>query len=173
MFISEAVQTKGVRIMKMKIFFAGLIIGFLMMGAAVWFLMPAMMINVHKSPYAFEETVTAVETAVAAQEGWKVAKTFDIQKNIVDAGHTDMTRVKIVTLCNPHYANRILSDDPDKVVTTMMPLGIGVYETANGSVYMSEMNVGLVGMMFGGTIAEVMGDASTDIARMMSAVSGN
>ena len=159
--------------MKTKIFFAGLIIGFLMMGVAVWFLMPAMMINVHKSQYGFEETVTAVETAVAAQEGWKVAKTFDIQKNIVDAGHTDMTRVKIVTLCNPHYANRILSDDADKVVTTMMPLGIGVYETTDGSVYMSEMNVGLVGMMFGGTIAEVMGDASKDIAMMMTAVSGN
>ncbi|MGD9297864.1 MAG: DUF302 domain-containing protein [Chromatiales bacterium] len=159
--------------MKTKIFFAGLIIGFLMMGVAVWFLMPAMMINVHKSQYGFEETVTAVETAVAAQEGWKVAKTFDIQKNIVDAGHTDMTRVKIVTLCNPHYANRILSDDADKVVTTMMPLGIGVYKTSDGSVYMSEMNVGLVGMMFGGTIAEVMGDASKDIAMMMTAVSGN
>jgi hypothetical protein len=38
---------------------------------------------------------------------------------------------------------------------------------------MSEMNVGLVGMMFGGTIAEVMGDASTDIARMMATVSRN
>jgi uncharacterized protein (DUF302 family) len=99
-----------------------------------------------------------------------VAKIFDIRQNIVDAGYPNMTRVKIVTLCNPHYAKRILTNDKDKVVSTMMPLGIGVYETRDGSVYMSEMNVGLVGMMFGGTIANVMGDASTDIAKMMDAV---
>jgi len=159
--------------MKSNSIILGTIIGFLLMGIIVWIAMPPMMINVHKSQYGFDETVAAVEKAVTAQQGWKVSKVFDIQKNIIDAGHQDMTRVKIVTLCNPHYANRILSDDKDKVVTTMMPLGIGVYETKDGSIYMSEMNVGLVGMMFGGTIAEVMGDASTDIAKMIAAVSEN
>ncbi|OOZ13577.1 hypothetical protein BOW35_10205 [Solemya velum gill symbiont] len=157
--------------MKSKSLIVGVIIGFLLMGVAVWFSMPPMMINIHKSTQGFDETVAAVESAVAAQPGWKVAKVFDIQKNITDAGHEGMARVKIVTLCNPHYANRILTDDKDKVVTTMMPLGIGVYETGDGSVYMSEMNVGLVGMMFGGTIAEVMGDTSADIGKMMTAVS--
>ena len=159
--------------MKSNSIILGSILGFLLMGVIVWMTMPPMMINVHKSPYGFEETVTAVEKAVTAQEGWKVSKVFDIQKNIIDAGHKDMTRVKIVSLCNPHYANRILSDDKDKVVTTMMPLGIGVYETEDGTVYMSEMNVGLMGMMFGGTIAEVMGNASTDIAKMVTAVSAH
>ena len=151
----------------------GAIIGFVLMGVIVWLVMPKLMINVHKSPYGFEETVVAVEKAVTSQNGWKVAKTFDIQQNIVDAGYPNMTRVKIVTLCNPHYAKRILTNDKDKVVSTMMPLGVGVYETRDGSVYMSEMNVGLVGMMFGGTIASVMGDASKDIAKMMDAVTAN
>ena len=159
--------------MKSNSIIFGTIIGLLLMGIIVWIAMPPMMINVHKSQYGFDETVAAVEKAVTAQQGWKVSKVFDIQKNIIDAGHQDMTRVKIVSLCNPHYANRILSDDKDKVVTTMMPLGIGVYETKDGSIYMSEMNVGLMGMMFGGTIAEVMGDASTDIAKMIAAVSEN
>ena len=159
--------------MKSNSLIIGAIIGFLLMGIIVWMAMPPMMINVHKSPYGFDETVTAVEKAVASQKGWKVAKIFDIQQNILDAGYKDMTRVKIVTLCNPHYANRILSEDKDKVVSTMMPLGIGVYETKDGSVYMSEMNVGLVGMMFGGTIAKVMGDATADIGKMMTSVTKN
>jgi len=159
--------------MKSNSIIFGAIIGFLLMGIMVWVAMPPMMINVHKSPYGFDETVIAVEKAVAAQEGWKVVKVFDIQKNIVDVGHQDMTKVKIIVLCNPHYANRILSDDKDKVVTSMMPLGIGVYETKGGSIYISEMNVGLVGLMFGGSIAEVMGSASTDIGRMMAAVADN
>ena len=159
--------------MKSNSIIFGTIIGFFLMGIIVWIAMQPMMINVHNSQYGFDETVAAVEKAVTAQQGWKVSKVFDIQKNIIDAGHQDMNRVKIVSLCNPHYANRILSDDKDKVVTTMMPLGIGVYETRDGSIYMSEMNVGLMGMMFGGTIAEVMGDASTDIAKMIAAVSEN
>ena len=159
--------------MKYNSIILGVVIGFLLMGIIVWIAMPPMMINVHKSQYSFDETVAAVEKAVTAQEGWKVVKVFDIQKNIIGAGYQDMTKVKIVALCNPHYANRILSNDKDKIVTTMMPLAIGVYETKDGSIYMSEMNVGLMGMMFGGTIAEVMGDASTDIARMMAAVAVN
>ena len=157
--------------MKSNSLLIGAILGFLLMGIIVWMAMPPMMINVHKSPYGFDETVVAVEKAVASQKGWKVTKVFDIQKNITDAGYQGMTRVKIVALCNPHYAKRILSEDKDKVVTTMMPLGIGVYETNDGSVYMSEMNIGLMGMMFGGNIAKVMGEASTDIGKMMVAVS--
>ena len=151
----------------------GFVAGFLLMGLVVWFVVPAMMINVHESPYGFDETVAAVSEAVASQEGWKVAQIFDIQKNIIDAGHEEMTRVKIVTLCNGNYANRILADDSDKVVTTLMPLGIGVYETNNGSVYMSSMNIGLMGKMFGGTISEVMGDASGDIARIIAGVAAD
>ena len=156
--------------MKTNSLLIGALIGFLLMGVIVWMAMPPMMINVHKSPYGFDETVVAVEKAVTSQKGWKVAKVFDIQKNITDAGYEGMTKVKIVTLCNPHYAKRILSEDKDKVVTTMMPLGIGVYETSGGSVYMSEMNIGIMGMMFGGNIAKVMGEASTDIAKMMDVV---
>ena len=150
----------------------GFITGFLLMGITVWFVMPSMMINVHESPYGFDETVAAVREAVASQQGWKVAQVFDIQKNIIEAGHVDMTRVKIVALCNGNYANRILDDDEDKVVTTLMPLGIGVYETNDGSVYLSAMNIGLMGKMFGGTISEVMGDASADIARIIGGISG-
>ncbi|MDH5472969.1 MAG: DUF302 domain-containing protein [Gammaproteobacteria bacterium] len=159
--------------MKSNSIILGIVLGFLIMGIIVWIAMPPMMINVHRSPYGFDETVAAVEKAVTAQKGWKVSKVFDIQKNIIDAGYQDMTRVKIVSLCNPHYAKRILNDDKDKIVTTMMPLGIGVYETKDGIVYMSEMNVGLMGMMFGGTIADVMGNASIDISIMMKAVSAH
>ena len=148
----------------------GGIIGFLLAGLVVWLTMPPMMINVHQSRQGFDETVVAVEQAVAGQPGWRVSHVFDIQANILAGGHPDMTRVKIVTLCNPHYAHRILSDDADKRVSTMMPLGIGIYETSDGSVHVSDMNIGVMGRMFGGTIAEVMGEASEDITAMIDAV---
>jgi len=148
-------------------FVMGLIVGVLLTGVAVWLVMPRMMINVQKSRLNFEDTVTAVSESVLKQKDWKVPAIFDIQKNILDAGYKNMTKVKIVSLCQPHYAQRILESDDDKKVTTMMPLGIGIYETKDGQVYMSTMNIGIMGMMFGGTIADVMGDAGEDIKEML------
>jgi uncharacterized protein (DUF302 family) len=148
-------------------FVIGLIVGVLLMGIVVWQVMPRMMINVQKSKLNFDDTVSAVSESVTKEKGWKVPAIFDIQKNILDAGHKDMTKVKIVSLCQPHYAKKILESDDDKKVTTMMPLGIGIYETKDGQVYMSTMNIGIMGMMFGGTIADVMGDAAKDIEEML------
>jgi uncharacterized protein (DUF302 family) len=148
-------------------FVIGLIVGMLLMGIVVWQVMPRMMINVQKSKLNFEDTVSAVNESVTEEKDWKVPAIFDIQKNILDAGHKDMTKVKIVSLCQPHYAKKILESDDDKKVTTMMPLGIGIYETKDGQVYVSTMNIGMMGLMFGGTIADVMGDAAEDIEEML------
>lgn len=154
----------------MKKIIFGLLLGVMATGVVTFIAMPKMMINEYESPLEFDETVAALEKAVSEQEGWKVPKVFDIQKNILDADLGPMTRVKIVTLCNPKYAKAILADDSDKMVSTMMPLGIGVYETTDGKVLMSEMNVGLMGMMFGGTIAEVMNDAGVDMSAIIEKV---
>jgi len=148
-------------------FVIGSIVGVLLMGIVVWQVMPRMMINVRKSKLNFEDTVLAVNESVTKEKDWKVPAIFDIQKNILDAGHKDMTKVKIVSLCQPHYAKKILESDDDKKVTTMMPLGIGIYETKGGQVYVSTMNIGMMGLMFGGTIADVMGDAAEDIEEML------
>jgi hypothetical protein len=49
-----------------------------------------------------------------------------------------------------------------------MPLAVGVYEDGNGDVYVTRLNVGLLGRMFGGTISEVMGQAGADLERAVA-----
>jgi len=39
-----------------------------------------------------------------------------------------------------------------------MPCTLAVYEADDGKVYISKMNTGLMGKLFGGTVAEVVGD---------------
>jgi uncharacterized protein (DUF302 family) len=75
-----------------------------------------------------------------------------------------------MSICNPRYASNILADDANRGVTAFMPLAIGVYEDKNGQVYVSQLNVGLLGMMFGGTIAEVMGMAGNDLNEVIASV---
>lgn len=56
---------------------------------------------------------------------------------------------------------------------SFIPIEIGIYEDQSGQVYVSELNVGLMGKMFGGTIAEVMsgaGGAGKDIREIIAAV---
>ena len=91
-----------------------------------------------------------------------VPKIYDMQYNLQTAGHADMTRMKVVSLCHPDYAYNILNDDVNKKVASMMPCRIGVFEAADGKVYITRMNMGLLSRMFGGKIEDVMTRVQTE-----------
>lgn len=144
----------------------GLIIGVVITGLAVWKLMPKLMITVHPSKLPLNETAAAIEKA-ALDRQWKVPKIYDIQKTLQDAGHTDMTPLKIVSICQPHHAYNILQDDKDKIVTAIMPCRMAVYQGKDGKAYIAELNMGLMTKMFGGNIARVMGGVAVEEAQMI------
>ena len=150
-----------------------MLVGMIVAGAAIWVLMPSMMLAVHKSPHDYQGTVAALNSVIESRQNWKAPNTFNFQQTIEDAGHGPIEKVGTVALCNPLYASRILDDDDNKKVTAFMPLGIGVYEDANGEVYVAELNVGMMGMMFGGTIADVMADAGEDVSEIIAAATAD
>ena len=57
--------------------------------------------------------------------------------------------------------------------STMMPIGLGVYENNSGEVFIAEMNISLMGMMFGGNVSDVMGDVSNDIGKILEGIVEN
>jgi uncharacterized protein (DUF302 family) len=132
----------------------GFVLGVVVTGVAVWKLMPGMMIVEHQSRFGFDETVSKLVGAVKAG-GWSVPKVRDMNKTMAKHGVVMKRRVKIVEMCKAPYAKDVLSTDPQ--VSTLMPCAVGVYERG-GKVYLSGMNMGLMGKMFGGNIARVMGD---------------
>lgn len=79
-----------------------------------------------------------------------------------------MTRLKIVSLCQPHCACNLLQRDENKFVSGIMPYRAAVYEAADGTVCISELNTGRPGSLFGGDIAEVMETISGEQERMFS-----
>jgi hypothetical protein len=55
----------------------------------------------------------------------------------------------------------------------MMPCGIAVWEDDEGGVWISRMNTGLMGKIFGGTIARVMGGmVARDESKITAGVTG-
>lgn len=147
----------------------GVIVGALGSALVMFTMMPGMMLNVHKSRFAtVQETCTALEQAIK-DGGWSSPATRDMKAAMAKHGVEFPGEVKIVELCKADYAKRVLTTNPE--VLTLMPCAWGVYEGADGHVYISGMNMGLMGKMFGGTIAEVMGGSvAQDEHRMLADV---
>jgi len=145
-----------------------MLIGMALMGAIVWFAMPSMMLIRRPSPRGYDETIALLNQSLASKEDWRVLAVNDYQK--ATAAFGTIERTGSISVCNPRYAARILADDADRGVTAFMPLAIGVYEDESGRVYVTRLNVGLLGMMFGGTISDVMAMAGTDLAEVVSSV---
>jgi uncharacterized protein (DUF302 family) len=144
------------------------LVGMGLMGLIVWFTMPSVMLIKHKSSRGYEATVAALSEAIKKKPDWRVLVVNDYQQSTAAFGALE--RVGSVTICNPRYASKILANDADRGVTAFMPLGLGVYEDKQGQVFVSQLNVGLLGKMFGGTIAEVMGMAGNDLDAVVASV---
>ena len=145
-----------------------ILVGMFLMGLVVWFTMPSLMLIRHKSSRGYDETVAALSEALEQKQGWHVLTVNDFQKSTAD--FVAMERVGSLNICNPRYASKILANDADRGVTAIMPLALGVYEDKQGQMYISQLNVALLGMMFGGTIADVMGMAGDDLDGIVASV---
>jgi uncharacterized protein (DUF302 family) len=144
------------------------LVGMVLMGAIVWFTMPSLMLIKHKSNRSYDDTVAVLSETLKKKQDWRVLTINDYQKSTAAFGA--MERVGSINICNPRYASKILASDADRGVTAFMPLALGVYEDKKGQVFVSQLNVGLMGMMFGGTIADVMGMAGNDLNEVVESV---
>jgi len=142
-------------------------LGMIIMGICVWIMMPKMMMITHKSEIDFEKTIANLINEINSTGDWKVTQEFDFQKNIQEAGLADIEKVGSIAICNPRYASIILSEVTNRKVTSIMPLTIGVFQDKNKNVYISELNIKLMGLMFGGTIAKVMSIAGKDVKNII------
>jgi uncharacterized protein (DUF302 family) len=145
------------------------LVGMVLMGFLVWFSMPSLMLVKHKSNLSYDETVKVLSETLKKKQGWRVIMVNDYQKTT--AAFVALERVGSITICNPRHASKILADDKNRFVTAFMPLGLGVYEDKKGQVFVSQMNVGLLGKMFGGTISDVMGGAGKELSEVVESVS--
>ncbi len=146
----------------------GFVLGIIVTGIAVWKLMPGLMLVTHESKLSFDETV---ETFIqhAQEMGWQVPKVYELQNSLAKAGH-DIPPLKVVSLCQPHYAYQVLAKDENKRISAIMPCRIGIYQTSDGKVYISEMNIPLMSKMFGPVVAKAMESVSAEEDAMLKGI---
>lgn len=131
--------------------------GILLLGIVGWLTMPRLMLTEHASPYGVEETVAKIAENARA-EGWVVSGVTALDESVRKHGGGELPPVRLINLCQAQHAFNILEPDETKIVSVMMPCTISVYRKQDGRAYIGTMNAALLGRMFGGTVAEVMGD---------------
>ena len=149
-------------------FILGVVVGLLIMGAMVWFAMPKLMMIKRKTDRTYTQAVQILTETVEKMPEWRLRLISDHQSNTASYGKLEP--ICSMNICNTRLAYEILSEDANRGVTAIMPVAIGVYEDKQGQVYTSQLNVGLLGMMFGGTIARVMKLAAKDLDTIISSV---
>lgn len=139
----------------MKQTITGILIGFALGLVLVAVVMPGLMVSEKVSPLDYEETIAHITQKVEAA-GWKVSAAMRLDKSLAKEGK-EVLPVVSLKICQPDHAEKVLLDDKARFLSVMMPCSIAVYEKADGKTYISTMNAGLLGRMFGGTAQSVMG----------------
>jgi uncharacterized protein (DUF302 family) len=147
-------------------YFITLAAGFAIALAVIWHSAPDLMLMEDESKYNFAESVEKFEQKALA-DGWKIPTVHDLQKTMANFGK-DVLSVKVFELCHPEHAYEILSRDAERVVSSLMPCRVAIYERSNGKTYISRMNTSLMGSMMGGVVPEVMKVASTESEAIIS-----
>jgi uncharacterized protein (DUF302 family) len=118
--------------------------------------MNKMMFITHKSKFDFPETIQRIKSN-GEEHGWYnpiITNHYEIEQNF---DLPEPNRVATISMCIPRSAYKILKEN--KKLAVMMPLQINVYEE-DGQVYITWMNIEMLGKLFGETVSQVMKDAS-------------
>jgi uncharacterized protein (DUF302 family) len=130
-------------------------------------LAPQMLIEL-ESPLGFDETLDKIiENAKAA--GWKVPKKWRVnfQRNLEKVTGKDIGPNQVIKMCEPEAAVKMLMHDEYKLLTTMMPCTIAVYQKSDGKVYISMMNMKILGLMYGGVIADIADELAPQMTKIV------
>ncbi|MEN8225441.1 MAG: DUF302 domain-containing protein [Bacteroidota bacterium] len=147
----------------------GFVLGLLVTVIVVYKAAPAMMILEDESKYeSFDATVIKFEESVK-EHNWKIPATHDLQKTMAKYGK-DVKAVKVFELCHPDHAGRILEKSEERIVSSLMPCRVAIYEKNDGKVYISRMNSGLMASTMTGIIPEVMDEAAKENEEILAAV---
>lgn len=146
-----------------------LVIGAVLAAVIGMKMLPDLMVKEYQSPYAFDESIEKV-VKNAKDMGWKVPKSWKInfQKNLNKVVKIDVGPNTVIGMCDPKAAADILIHDELKKIAVMMPCKIAFYEKSDGKTYMSIMNMGLLGTLFGDTIKNITNELAPQMEKMVT-----
>jgi len=143
---------------------SGVVLGLLI----AFFISPSLMFREDNNTKDFESTVANLEKVIEAR-GWKTPVVHDLQATMLKFGK-EVRSVKVLEICHPDLSYQILSQSDEKIVSSMMPCRISVYEKEDGSVWISRMNSGFLAKPMSPVIRKTMSAAAADVEEIIAEV---
>jgi uncharacterized protein (DUF302 family) len=132
-------------------------------------LVTKMMMKSYTSKLNFDDTVEALERNTV-MNGWEIPQVRNLQHTYMEAGLSDMSKVKILYLCNPEGGYEILQSDDFKALSVMMPMPVSVYQKNDGSVGISSMNLTMMSGMYTGAVKDVLTKGAEDFEKSLEGI---
>lgn len=145
----------------------GFIAGVIFSGVFISVSSGEMMIKEFKSPYDFNKTVEVIAQRINEKSGWHVTEIINQNKEVLENGGFEIGNFKIIKYCHGGYSARMLQTDDRKKIGNMMPKSFAVYEKSDGQVFVSTMNGGIIGKLFGGETEKIIEEVSLEVEDMM------
>jgi uncharacterized protein (DUF302 family) len=149
----------------------GIVIGLILAVIVGISMMRSKMVVPERSSFSFDETCARVEREVEAAEGWSFPiDSFDMSAKLTEKGALpdNVKRIKLYFVCSPPIAKRVLGDTPK--LSAIMPCSWSVYELADGSVWLSHMNIAMMSKMMGGVVGQAMSEVAAADERFMEKI---
>jgi len=144
----------------------GVVVGLLVAMGLAYATMDKLMFNEQVSPFGMEETIARIQHNIEGNpelkaKGWALSGLRNPAR-AVQAEGGNVLPVKMIEVCSTYYSKPILKEDTVRFLSILMPCKISVYKKNDGKVYIATMNAGLMGMMFGPLVGEVMSQVAAD-----------
>ena len=146
----------------------GVVVGVVMTLVSGYLAAPSLLFIERESRLAYEETIAAIHEATK-EAGWIIPKQYQLDASLSKAGYKVLP-VSVIELCNPDHAYRILAEDEYRLVSSMMPCRVAVYQTSDGKTTVSRMNTALLSRILDKAARDVMAQATQDTEKILSTV---
>lgn len=120
------------------------------------------------SRYGFDETVQMLEES-AKQHQWRLPAVHDMQKTMASIGK-EVKSARIYELCKPEFAYEVVGFDQNRMLTSMLPCRVAVYEKNDGVTYISFMDLENISQSMTGNIPETMKTVQAEINKLIEGV---
>jgi hypothetical protein len=126
--------------------------GFLVCGGITVFLLRSYMVSKYHFDAPFEVVRENIEKAIKAVPGWgHPIPDWDFHAAVSKTHYFEnLAKKRIFFVCKAEYANGIV--DKFHHMGAMMPCAWALYETKDGEVYLSKLNIGLMSKLFFGNV---------------------
>ena len=129
---------------------------------------PSILFIEHESRLGYTETIVAIQESSNA-EGWVIPKQYKLDESLSKAGY-EILPVSVIELCKPDHAYKILGHDEYRLVSSLMPCRVAIYERSDGTTVISRMNTGLLSRLFDKTVRDVMSQATAETDKILGSV---